>query len=332
MNLMKSSRRRALASLVLWATACGGESGTQPPGTEISAAARTYLDEVIRVMQNNSIHRLTIDWPSFRTDVFAAAGAAQSVSQTFPGIDKALTLLGDGHSSYRAANGTFLFVPGRTCRASGALPAGTIPANIGYVKVGAFSGTAAEATGFANGIQNTIRLADRDDLIGWIVDLRGNGGGNMWPMLAGLGPVLGEGIVGWFIDPVGAEVPWQYRDGTSWSGTTAQQRVDAPYTLKTPNPKVAVLVDNGMASSGEATFIAFRKRANTRSFGSATCGLSTANSGFVLSDGALLNLTVAVMADRAKTKYGDQVQPDETIEGQSSVVDRAVAWLQATNP
>src|SRR5687768_15484425 len=81
-----------------------------------------------------------------------------------------------------------------------------------------------------------------------------------------------------------------------------------------PNPKVAVLVDNGVASSGEATFIAFRKRANTRSFGVATCGLSTANRGFVLSDGALLNLTVSVMADRAKTKYGDQVQPDETIE------------------
>jgi len=38
--------------------------------------------------------------------------------------------------------------------------------------------------------------ADRDDLIGWIVDLRGNGGGNMWPMLAGVGPVLGEGVVG----------------------------------------------------------------------------------------------------------------------------------------
>jgi C-terminal processing protease CtpA/Prc len=200
------------------------------------------------------------------------------------------------------------------------------------VRVGAFSGTAAQATAFANGIQNAVRLADRDDLIGWIVDLRGNGGGNMWPMLAGLGPVLGEGLLGWFIDPVGAEVPWQYRDGASWSGATAGQRVDAPYTLKKPNPKVAVLVDNGVASSGEATFIAFRGRANTRSFGAATCGLSTANSGFVLSDGALLNLTVSVMADRAKTKYGDQVQPDEIVEGASPVVERAVAWLQAANP
>lgn len=337
MDLMKPSRERALAGLLLWATACGGDAVTEPPKappqpTEISAAARAYLDEVIGVMQNNSMHRLTIDWTAFRTGVFAAAGAAQSVSRAVPGISTALGLLGDGHSSYRAADGTSLFVSNRTCRASGALLPGNIPVTIGYVKVGAFGGTAAEAAAFANQIQNTIRDADRDDVIGWIVDLRGNGGGNMWPMIAGLGPVLGEGLLGWFIDPVGAEVSWEYRDGASWSGTAAVQRVAAPYTLKKPNPKVAVLVDNGVASSGEATFIAFRKRANTRSFGVATCGLSTANRGFVLSDGALLNLTVSVMADRAKTKYGDQVQPDETIEGQSPVGDRAITWLQTANP
>ena len=337
MELVKPSRQLALAGLVLWATACGGDAVTEPPKappqpTEISAAARAHLDEVIGVMQNNSMHRLTINWTAFRTSVFAAAGPAQSVNRTFPGISTALGLLGDGHSSYRGADGTFLFVPNRSCRASGALPPGNIPVNIGYVKVGAFSGTTTEATTFANQIQNTIRDADRDDLVGWIVDLRGNGGGNMWPMIAGLGPVLGEGLLGWFIDPVGVEVSWEYRDGASWSGNAAVQHVTAPYALKKPNPKVAVLVDNGVASSGEATFIAFRKRANTRSFGVATCGLSTANRGFFLSDGAVLNLTVSVMADRAKTKYGDQVQPDETIEGPSPVLDRAITWLQTATP
>jgi hypothetical protein len=330
LDLTKRSYERALAGLLLWAAACGG-GGTEPSLT-ISTAARAYLDEVTGVMQSHSARRLTIDWTSFRDAVFEAAGPAQSVSQTFPGITKALSLLGDGHSSYTAAGGTFLFVPNRTCRASGALSPAGLPPTIGYVKVGAFSGTPAQAAAFANGIQNTIRLADRDDLVGWIVDLRGNGGGNMWPMIAGLGPVLGEGLLGWFIDPAGSEVSWQYRDGASWLGAAAVQRVDAPYTPRKLDPKVAVLVDNGVASSGEATFIAFRTRANTRSFGAATCGLSTANSGFTLSDGATLTLTVSVMADRSKAKYGDQVQPDEIVEGPSAVVERAVAWLQAANP
>lgn len=337
MDLIKT-RQLALAGLVLWAAACGGDGGTKPtlptgPNTTvISTTARNYLNEVIGVMQANSMHRLTIDWTLLRTDVLAAAGPAQSVEQTYPGIRTALTRLGDGHSSYRGANGTFLYVPNRTCQGSGAVLPTNVPPNIGYVKVGAFSGTAVQATAFANGIQDRIRSADRDDLIGWIVDLRGNGGGNMWPMIAGLGPVLGEGLLGWFIDPVGVEMSWEYRDGASWLRTGALQRVDAPYTLKNSNPKVAVLVDNGVASSGEATFIAFRKRGNTRSFGVATCGLSTANSGTFLSDGALLNLTVSVMADRVKTKYGDQVEPDERVIGPSAVVDRAIAWLQTANP
>ena len=30
-------------------------------------------------------------------------------------------------------------------------------------------------------------------------DLRGNIGGNMWPMIAGVGPILGDGIIGWIV-------------------------------------------------------------------------------------------------------------------------------------
>ena len=86
-----------------------------------------------------------------------------------------------------------------------------------------------------------------------------------------------------------------------------------PYTLKRPAPRVAVLSDNRIASSGEATLIAFLRRPNTRSFGQPTCGLSTANATYPLSDSATLTLTTSVMADRAKTPFGDSIPPDEVI-------------------
>jgi hypothetical protein len=47
-----------------------------------------------------------------------------------------------------------------------------------------------------------------------------------------------------------------------------------------------------------------------------------------MSDGASLNLTGAVMADRHRTKYGDSVAPDELIAEPSQVVPRAIAWLR----
>jgi C-terminal processing protease CtpA/Prc len=179
-------------------------------------------------------------------------------------------------------------------------------------------------------VQRDIAGADREGLAGWIVDLRSNGGGNMWPMIAGVGPVLGEGRAGYFIDPDGTESWWEYRDGASWNDGTLMQRVDTPYRLRRELPRVAVLIDRGTASSGEAVLIAFQRRPGTRSFGTATCGLSTANQQYTLSDGASLFLTVSVMADRTKTRYGSQVVPDEEVPVPREAEQRAVAWLHGT--
>lgn len=93
------------------------------------------------------------------------------------------------------------------------------------------------------------------------------------------------------------------------------QRVDKPYRLRHDAPKVAVLIDNGTASSGEAVLIAFQRRPDTRTFGNATCGLSTANQEYMLSDGASLFLTEAMMADRTKFLYGAQIMPRRGVHG-----------------
>jgi hypothetical protein len=44
-------------------------------------------------------------------------------------------------------------------------------------------------------------------------------------------------------------------------------------------------------------------------------------------NGAVLNLTVAVMADRTKTRYGDSVVPDEVVGDSAELINRAVSWL-----
>jgi hypothetical protein len=309
------------------AAACGGRSAPAEPTGPPSEQASAYLDELIGVMKAHSINRLTIDWAAFRASVFARADGAQSIPDTYPAIQVALDALGDGHSVYYAATGRVLGATRRAiCGRPGADTPG-VPDGIGYVKVPAFSGTAEQATAFANDLQHTIMSGDRADLIGWIVDVRGNGGGNMWPMIAGVGPVLGEGVAGYFIDPVGVETAWEYRDGAAWEGGVANERVAAPYRLMRDRPRVAVLTDSSVASSGEAVVASFRGRPDTRSFGDRTCGLSTANAPYPMSDGATLNITEAVMADRTRTRYGSSIQPDEAVPG-LQLVERASAWLR----
>jgi hypothetical protein len=68
------------------------------------------------------------------------------------------------------------------------------------------------------------------------VDLRGNGGGNMWPMLAGVGPVLGEGIVGWIVYN-NREYEREYGNGSALSLGEAFATADPVYTLSESNPR-----------------------------------------------------------------------------------------------
>lgn len=321
----------ATAALLTGISCAEERPPTEPSGTPQSIAL-THLNAVIDTMQKNSVNRQKVDWASLRRDAIDSVKTALSIWETYPGIRLALTRIADGHSSYIGVDGTVVYVPTRSCVGSRAPVPTNLPQDVGYVKVGGFSGTPEQALAFATDIQNTIRSADRANMTGWIIDLRGNTGGNMWPMVAGLGPVVGEGVLGWFVDPAGAAEQWSYQNGASILGATAVTRVASPYALRISRPKVAVLVDNAVASSGEATFIAFRTRPNTRSFGLATCGLSTSNVGFKMPDGARLVLSVATMADRTKSLYGDRVVPDEIITDPTAVVDRAIAWLQSANP
>jgi len=323
-------------ALLLALASCGGDTPTAPtspaatsrPG--MSTTARSYLDQVLNTMQTNSINRKTIDWTAFRRSVDEVAPTAQSVQDLYPAIRTALGLLDDHHSFYQGPDGTYVYNPSPRGNCTDPTPpVPDIPVAIGYVKVGSFSGSAGESVDFAQGIQNVVRTADRADLTGWVVDLRHNGGGNMWPMIAGLGPVLGDGDAGAFIDPDDGIIWWGYRGGASISGGTALVTVPNPYRLFRQNPRVAVLTNCAVASSGEATTIAFRARPDTRSFGTATSGVSTANRGYPLTGGGTLQLTVSTMADRTGRKYGDVVMPDEVITDPTETVRRAVEWLQS---
>lgn len=332
----RSMRARALiarlALAVLGMAAChGGDAGPTGPGASLSPQAREYLEGVLSLMERQSLRRQEIDWDDFRTEVLAAADGARSTADTYPAIRVALELLGDGHSRFRTPDGTVLFVPTRSCVAPAVSAAPSLPATIGYVRIPAFSARGEAATAFAREIQQAIRAQDHDSVVGWVVDLRGNVGGSMWPMIVGVGPLLGDGAHGFFVEPGEASDGWLYDDGVVRfsDGATSVTTVDAPYHLRRTPPRVAVLLDGRVASAGEGVAIAFRSRPQTASFGTTTCGFATGVVGYPLADGATLGLTTSMMADIWKRTYPNGVQPDEVIADPDGVVRRAVEWLES---
>ena len=294
---------------------CGGETGTgPPPEAQMSATARNYLNAALDIMQSHSINRYKINWPTFRERAFGEAGPAQTTADTYNAIRFALRELGDNHSLFRPPGGQAQNVvgPSLLVRAPSAKHLGE---DMGYVAVSAFSGGGDEANALAINYHRMIEGVDTLGVCGWVVDLRGNTGGNMWPMVAGVGPIVGEGVLGFFVDPDSVVNTWTYQDGSSRVDGVVVTQVSDPYGLIARNPPVAVLTDSLTASSGEATTIAFRGRPDSRSFGGSTWGVSTANRGFPLSDGATIILTVSTMADRTGRLYGEKVVPDEPVQG-----------------
>jgi C-terminal processing protease CtpA/Prc len=147
----------------------------------------------------------------------------------------------------------------------------------------------------------------------------------MWPMIAGVGPVLGEGIIAWIIYH-NREYEREYRDGAALSLGEAFTRVSPPYTLLKAAPRVAVLTDGGTVSAAEAVTVFFKARPDTRSFGTPTCGHHHLQQAFSI-DGATLYLVTAQSADRTKRRFGGPISPDELIADPAAMVSRAVAWL-----
>lgn len=133
----------------------------------------------------------------------------------------------------------------------------------------------------------------------------------MWPMIAGIGPVVGEGHLGSFVEPDDDTLKWFYNDGASLLGQNPIAEVSGePYELHRSDPPAAVLIGDRTASSGEAVVVAFQGRDQTQTFGFPTAGLSTAIRGFRLRDGAVLGLAVSTFADRTGRLYGGSISPD----------------------
>lgn len=304
-----------------------------PPLLPISAEATAYLNEALDVIQNNSLYRESIDWDALRQDTFKVAKYAQTPADTYGAIRFALVRLGDHHSSLYTPN-EFEQTAEMTASDNPAPRGKLLLDRIGFIAIEEFWGSGRNE--YATKTQQVIRDLDAQNPCGWIVDLRENNGGTMWPMLAGIGPILGDGDVGAFVDSYGHKAVWSYRSGQAMLDGHINTQVNGqPYQLKASFPPVAVLTGVNTASSGEAIVIAFRGRPNTRSFGLYTAGLTTANDPFGLSDGAVIVLTTSVEADRTGQVYRDRIDPNEVVDDvkqftflmDEAIPQPAIDWL-----
>ena len=296
-----------------------------PATGEPTGEAKAYLDHALDLLEKGHINTAKADWPALYAEAYRQAGAATTPDQAHGAIRTVIGRLGEPH--------TFLKSPPRPvtpavrpaalglrspAAAAAPLPEGRMQGRVAMLALPHLERDFRDSKDengarYAEAITAFLTTAESGNACGWIVDLRGHTGGNMWPGMRALAPLLGEGSPGAFATATGRK-PWP----------VAPPEVRG--VLSRPDAPVAVLVGPGTASSGEMIAIGFVGRPATRSFGQPTAGRSTANSSFPLSDGALLAVTSSYAEDRLGQRYGGRMAPDE-ITSPDGTEKAALAWL-----
>jgi len=158
-------------------------SSSVPP----SKKAKKQIDKFCKIIKENSIVSDSLNWEEMNKEIALMSSNMKTKSDARPVLAYVLNKLkekGDFHS--------FLMDP-NISRSNGnekyeaPQPESKIlDGEIGYISVPGFLGSYTECYQFANKIQQLIRQLDSANQIkGWIVDLRNNTGGNMYPMISG---------------------------------------------------------------------------------------------------------------------------------------------------
>lgn len=295
---------------------------------QISNKAYFYLNEIFKILKKFSINRNEINWTKLKTFTYKQVSGVRSIEDTHDIIRQSIRKLNDNHSYFLPAE----LIKSQTTETTekSLMPSGKIiKSNIGYISLPLLSGFSKNKLiqKYISTTHKHIEKVERKGINKWIVDLQNNSGGNMWPMLVAIGPLLQAKKVGAFITPNGKKTNWYYRDGKIFEGSQVRAETNNPYKKKPSYSYLAVLIGNNTLSSGEAIAVAFKGRPKTKFFGQPSRGMSTANRGFGLSDGSILFLSVSYFADRKGNIYKKGIKPDVIYKNNSQSLKSAIEWL-----
>jgi carboxyl-terminal processing protease len=307
-------------------------------GPEPVARDLGWLMSAMDLVEERAYFSERVDWPGRRLEAEQLAATDPGAAQLGAYLTVVLNDLGDNHS--RLLHPLTVEASLSSDAESASRPRGKVVAGkVGYVQLPAFSGASvrghdgqlefAVTSGYVSYVEAARTLLSDPAVCGWIVDLRGNTGGNAYPMLAAAFPLLGPGVA------VGFEASNGDLSGISLSidGSPSDagdvSRVGPLNATDQPVQPVAVLTDRATASAGEMVAVAFRHRPNTRSFGAPTRGIPTGNEAFTLSDGSALYLTTGVSVDRQGGIHDGPIDPDEVASSDRDALAAATTWLQS---
>lgn len=291
----------------------------------VNAQFPVHADSLYTFIKYNSIHRNKVNWNDIDTAFHNRIKKARTIKDTMKSFVYVLEQLNDVHSQIYLNNQYYGHYPDFDSATAARLTvinnkanAGTnkimtsqLPGNIAYIRVPSIQAYgASQIASLTQALGDSVLQFIKDKPRGFIIDLRLNGGGNIYPMLAGLYPLLGDGVVAYetdLDDKVTRE--WELKEGKLFIGGYEVAKLNTNFS---PFAKSAVAILTGPVtkSSGSMTAIAFKGRPNTAFIGESTAdGYTTSNGYFQFAPTLVMNFATNFVADRYKHVYKTTFDP-----------------------
>jgi C-terminal processing protease CtpA/Prc len=296
-------------------------------------------------MQQYSLNRKEIDWQEFRNKVYKETKGISKLDKLLSKYPLFFQWLNDSHSSVATPDMSISWKDGRPSRTEVSIADLTLPGiaqikaerwgDIGYLCIPSVDNGRDDGPEIAQRLTNVIAAIEPSMVKAWIIDLRLNTGGNVWPMIASLAPLIGDGQVGGLKDR-SADTNIYIKDGKLLGKdefNSLPQQTGLPANSKS---FIAIVCGPLTANSGEALLLAFKGRPNTTIIGEQTAGFVTSNNKFELEKNVKLSIATAYMQDRSGTVYTEGISPDVEILngdnfqdlGKDQKVQQAVGWVK----
>ena len=291
---MMMKKISAILAILLLIVSCGDSN-------------RQYVRKAVRIMDKEGILATDSRWWEEYESAMDARPASREEAQEI--VRAAAKVAGGKHSFLQLAGGVVSDATSEWPAPEVAFAEGGIP----VISLPPFSGSQAEGVKYASAVLSAIP----EDIPGVVIDLRGNTGGNMYPMIA---------AVHRFLPNDDQMLRFRTRKRTQWIPLSyAVQLVGVQQASRIECP-VAILTDDHTASSGEATLICFRGLDYVRVFGAPTAGYASANQPFPLPGGDRLVLTTGCDVARTGEVFcDDPIQPDVVTD---TPLEEALIWIK----
>jgi C-terminal processing protease CtpA/Prc len=281
---------------------------------------KLFIDKSIDLIKENSIHTENLDL--IKHELYNKSKNVNSLNEIPPFYEEVFKLLNDHHGSltYKGKNygwiknsSTTNFYLKQKIKTEKKVISKVLDKKIGYIRIPGNSDFAfKKVDSISNDIVSHLNSINSSKIKGWIIDLRLNTGGNMYPILLGLKEFIGTDLVfGGFKNSKNELTgEWQIKAGKMQiDGIELTRTSNLNYPIK-ENIPVVILISPYTASAGEMTTISMIGRKNTYLVGELTADYTTAVQGFKINEYAGLNLSTDYVIDRNQKIYKNNIQPD----------------------